>query len=113
MEQPTISCTDRRQASPEARPHRLTEGTWTVQLGSQHQLVQYGTCAIGVGANPGSGTVHVGNQDIIDLINTSINKFSYQGKVGAKGVTSCQGALGGNRLSTGGFTTLRLPLWHV
>jgi hypothetical protein len=78
------------------KPHRLTEGTWTVQLGSQHQLVQYGTCAIVVGANPGSGTVHVGYQDIIDLINTSINKFSYQGKVGAKGVTSCQGALGGN-----------------
>jgi hypothetical protein len=81
-------------------------GTWTVStIGSpQHQLVQYGTCAFGVtwnGSNQAS-TYYIGNQDIIDLIHSSINMFQWNGLVGSKGVMNCksdeEGASGGNVL---------------
>ncbi|RHZ49226.1 uncharacterized protein CDV56_106401 [Aspergillus thermomutatus] len=66
-------------------------GTWTVMSGTQHQLVQYGTCAFGVTFHyPVAQSVKIGNQDIIDLINTSISKFQWFDKVGAKGQMPCQ-----------------------
>ncbi|PPR05584.1 hypothetical protein CVT24_002785 [Panaeolus cyanescens] len=67
-------------------------GTWHVALIRQRQLVQYGTCAFGVqsGYIPTATNFRVGNSDIIDLINDSIKKFSWNGKVGAKGVMKCQ-----------------------
>lgn len=37
---------------------------------------------------------HIGNQDIIDLINSSIEKFQWEGKVGAAGVMGCQSLTG-------------------
>ncbi|PPR05568.1 hypothetical protein CVT24_003234 [Panaeolus cyanescens] len=67
-------------------------GTWHVALLAQRQLVQYGTCAFGVQAGFSLGVTNfrVGNSDIIDLINDSIKKFQWNGKVGAKGVMPCQ-----------------------
>jgi hypothetical protein len=67
-------------------------GRWEVEnfLGQQHQLVEWGTCAFGVQANHvGSPFFYVGNEDIIDVINTSIQKFSWNGLVGAKGFMWC------------------------
>ncbi|CDM27563.1 unnamed protein product [Penicillium roqueforti FM164] len=58
------------------------------RFGVQHQLVQYGTCAFGV--TSGSSGARIGNQDIIDLINSSIARFEWNGLVGAKGSISCQ-----------------------
>jgi hypothetical protein len=60
-------------------------GTWTVtSAGAQHQLAQYGTCAFGIQGDKSINTAYVGNQDIIDVINTSIAKFQWEGKIGAK-----------------------------
>jgi hypothetical protein len=64
-------------------------GTWTVFPPFQHQLVQYGTCAFGVTAL-GAGFANIGNQDIIDLINSSVQMFSWFGLVGSKGTMPCQ-----------------------
>ena len=69
-------------------------GTWPVAAGAQRQLVQYGTCALGAQLSNTANIAYVGNQDIIDLINTSIDKFSWNGKVGAKGTMDCQSASG-------------------
>jgi hypothetical protein len=80
-------------------------GTWTVGLGGEHhQLVQYGTCAFGINGDSSANAAYIGNQDIIDLINSSIQKFSWEGKVGAKGHMSCQslqGLVGGGSLTWG------------
>ncbi|KID87249.1 hypothetical protein MGU_05659 [Metarhizium guizhouense ARSEF 977] len=67
-------------------------GTWTVANIGQRQLVQYGTCAFGVEVlKPFDAfTTRIGNQDIIDLINESINRFQWQDKVGAAGNMMCQ-----------------------
>ncbi|OIW29502.1 hypothetical protein CONLIGDRAFT_669360 [Coniochaeta ligniaria NRRL 30616] len=71
-------------------------GRWEVEAatGEQHQLVQWGTCAFGVKAVPpwGDAFFYVGNQDIIDIINTSIQMFGGRGVVGSKGDMSCQAA---------------------
>ncbi|KAH0599885.1 hypothetical protein MHUMG1_02675 [Metarhizium humberi] len=67
-------------------------GTWTVANLGHRQLVQYGTCALGVEVLRPFGTLstRIGNQDIIDLINESINRFQWQDKVGAAGNIMCQ-----------------------
>lgn len=70
-------------------------GTWTVILNIQRTLVTYGTCAFGVTETTGLNA-KIGNQDIIDLINSSIQMFTYEGLVGSKGSMSCQGVVGGN-----------------
>lgn len=70
-------------------------GDWTVDSsGVQHQLVQYGGCAFGIqgqGSPVGNVDFTIGNQDIIDIITTSINMFGGSGQVGAKGTMSCSG----------------------
>ena len=66
-------------------------GTWKVStVGQQSTLVQFGTCALGVQGNKSANTGNIGNQDIMDLINESIRKFEWNGKVGAKGEMTCQ-----------------------
>ncbi|CDM27637.1 hypothetical protein CBS147339_4225 [Penicillium roqueforti] len=66
-------------------------GTWTVPaVGRQHQLAQYGTCAFGIQGGQVLNIAYVGNQDIIYIINSSIAKFKWKGKIGAKGTMSCQ-----------------------
>ncbi|KAJ5288624.1 necrosis-inducing factor-domain-containing protein [Penicillium angulare] len=67
-------------------------GTWSVESnGAQNQLVQYGTCALGVTGDFTIGIFYVGNQDIIDVINESISRFSWNGLVGAEGKMYCEG----------------------
>lgn len=67
-------------------------GSWSVGVGFQRQLVQYGTCAFGVKGDAGNeATFKVGNSDIIDLIRDSIAKFAWNGLVGAEGTMDCQG----------------------
>jgi hypothetical protein len=69
-------------------------GSWEVENAAQsfHQLVQYGSCAFGVQGHSGSSPgFNVGNQDIIDLIHSSVDKFAWNGLVGSKGDMPCQG----------------------
>ncbi|KAJ5831849.1 hypothetical protein N7474_000160 [Penicillium riverlandense] len=63
-------------------------GTWEVDGRTQHQLVQYGTCGFDVETK--AKGFKIGNQDIIDLINSSIEQFQWNGVVGSKGDMSCQ-----------------------
>ena len=68
-------------------------GSWEVENVAQsfHQLVQYGSCAFGVQGHSGSSPgFNVGNQDIIDLIHSSVDKFAWNGLVGSKGDMPCQ-----------------------
>lgn len=64
-------------------------------IGSQHQIEEYGECKFGVQGSGKHGNIdfHVGGQDIIDLINDSINKYGSSGRVGAKGSMSCKGTV--------------------
>lgn len=78
-------------------------GTWEVPFSGQHQLVQYGSCAFGVQWNGNTAThYYVGNQDIMDLINSAVTMFEWNGLVGARGVMNCESdelnAMGGNVL---------------
>ncbi|KAF2830339.1 hypothetical protein CC86DRAFT_402385 [Ophiobolus disseminans] len=69
-------------------------GTWTTTFYLQRTLVTHKTCAFGVYSQGSSNTgtaFNVGNQDIIDLVNTSIAKFQWNGLVGAKGKMPCEG----------------------
>ncbi|KAB5583669.1 putative necrosis-inducing factor-domain-containing protein [Coniochaeta sp. 2T2.1] len=67
-------------------------GTWSVETvtGSFHQLVQFGTCAFGVQVKSASAFVHIGNQDIMDVITTSIGRFAEGGRIAATGTMPCQ-----------------------
>lgn len=67
-------------------------GSWTFPLIGHRKLVSYGTCAFGVEGSTEIGHTNgkIGNQDIIDLINDSIRKFSWNGRVGAKGYMTCR-----------------------
>lgn len=73
-----------------------TSGEWFPENvdGKTNTIASYGSCYFDVQSNsPGNGAVnyHVGAQDIIDIINTSIQRFASNGKVGSKGDMSCQG----------------------
>lgn len=72
-------------------------GTWTTYEGADinpRQIVSYGTCVMDVKGNtPNDGSFNVGNQDIIDLINSAVDMFAFDGKVGAIGNMNCQGWL--------------------
>ncbi|KAJ5921436.1 hypothetical protein N7466_009762 [Penicillium verhagenii] len=66
-------------------------GTWTFEgWGVQHRLVQYGDCAFGV-TSPSDEWTQIGAAKIIELIDTSIEKYKWEEKVGAKGVVHCLG----------------------
>lgn len=54
---------------------------------------------------PWGGTFYVGNQDIIDLINDSTQKFGCGGVVGSKGAMTCQAALEPPRVEWGIYHT--------
>lgn len=74
-------------------------GSWTILSGHQHQLVQYGTCAFGVRYNQPTtpDVMHIGNQDIINLINESVEKFQWYDKVGTKGSMMCKVNMNGRQ----------------
>jgi hypothetical protein len=92
----------------------LAEGTWEIEaIGGQHQLVQYGTCAFGVTGDKSFNEFYVGNLDIINVINDSIARYNWNGKVGSKGSMGCQslkGLMGGVRVSWG---LLSHPLMYI
>ncbi|EEA29070.1 conserved hypothetical protein [Talaromyces marneffei ATCC 18224] len=72
-----------------------TLGEWEVEnaVEQQHQLVQYGTCKFGVQGKGINGNIdfHIGAQDIIDIIHSSISKFASNGVVGSMGEMNCNG----------------------
>jgi hypothetical protein len=65
-------------------------GTWHQGGESQRQLVSYGSCALGVQSGASQPAYKVGNQDIIDIIHSSIDRFQWNGLVGARGNMPCQ-----------------------
>lgn len=71
-------------------------GRWTITKGESRKLVKFGTCAFSVKdlGTDASLVEYVGNKDIINLINDSINKFGSNGKVGAHGKMKCNGTPG-------------------
>lgn len=77
-----------------------TQDSWEVEaaVGEQHQIVGYGTCNFGVTGTTGTGDVdfYLGAQDIVDIINTSIEMFAWNGFVGASGNMTCQGDVNGD-----------------
>ncbi|KAL4805376.1 chitinase [Aspergillus unguis] len=68
---------------------------WTVQVvgKNQREIAHAGNCAFGAEATSESGNVEftVGGQDVIDIINTAVEKFGSGGKIGAKGNMGCNG----------------------
>ncbi|KXH62440.1 glycosylhydrolase family 18-6 [Colletotrichum nymphaeae SA-01] len=69
---------------------------WTTQVvgKNQREIAKFGGCSFGVEATKVDGNVefYVGGQDVIDIINTAIEKFeNSDGKVGAKGDMDCNG----------------------
>ncbi|KAK3181826.1 hypothetical protein K4F52_006893 [Lecanicillium sp. MT-2017a] len=73
------------------------DGSWTIPcaLRGEHTYATYGTCAMGAHCTvEGANIAHIGNEDTIDLINDAINRFSFDGKVGASGRMLCEDNLG-------------------
>lgn len=68
-------------------------GDYNKGVGVHHKLLTNGKCVFGVyGGAHGSVTYRIGDQDVIDAINGAVKRFSRSdGKIGAKGVFSCQG----------------------
>ncbi|KAJ4259837.1 hypothetical protein NW757_001787 [Fusarium falciforme] len=68
---------------------------WTTQVvgKNQRKIAAAGTCAFGVEATKVDGNVNFafGGQDLIDIINTSVEKYSKDGKIGATGDLHCSG----------------------
>lgn len=86
-------------------------GSWNVGIGSQHQLLQYGTCAFGAEGAHGfsEASFFIGNQDIIDLINESIHRYQWFDLVGASGVMGCQDGSADERLKV----TVTWGIYHT
>jgi len=73
------------------------DAVWEVEnlAQQQHQLVQYGSCALGVQGTSNGGVTdffHVGAGDICSIVNGALFAFGWEGKVGAKGSMNCYGA---------------------
>jgi hypothetical protein len=67
--------------------------TWEVTVDAQVKLASSGTCAFGGEAISGSGPweafFYVGNQDIVELIHSSIDLYEWNGLIGAMGEMWC------------------------
>jgi len=85
-------------------------GTFEVGCGEGFLLkAKYGTCAWGAACDPqGLDEAYIGNSDIYDTINTSIDKFGSTGKVGSLGYMNCQGLHG-----TLSATRVRWGVYHT
>ncbi|KAI0467015.1 hypothetical protein F4859DRAFT_518632 [Xylaria cf. heliscus] len=81
------------------------DGDWTtLTIGGQRELVQHQTCMLGVersGSLNGNSEFYVGNQDVIDIINTAVSLYGGSGRVGAKGTMNCQGNIKGQKVLWG------------
>jgi hypothetical protein len=60
---------------------------WTIDGEQNHQIGYFDTCAFSVQL---FYSQKIGGQDIIDLITTSIERFAWNGRVGALGYLYCQ-----------------------
>ncbi|KAE8152020.1 chitinase [Aspergillus avenaceus] len=60
---------------------------------NQRKIASAGSCSFGVEATKVHGNVNfvVGGQDVIDIIQSAINRFGREGKVAAKGEMGCSG----------------------
>jgi len=75
-------------------------GTFQIESGSQWELARYGSCHFGIQSScyrpdkciAWGIIVKIGNQDIIDCINTAITKYTWEGRVGSQGHMTCQEA---------------------
>jgi len=84
-------------------------GYWEVEgaTGNQHQLAQFGTCAVGVEKDFSQGGdvyYYVGNKDIMHIIDTSIY-FWGTDRVGSKGEMTCAAKLFPPRVKWGLYHT--------
>ncbi|KAI0868461.1 hypothetical protein GGS24DRAFT_482282 [Hypoxylon argillaceum] len=81
------------------------DGDWlTMTTQGQREIAHSGTCKFGVersGSLNGNINFLVGNQDVIDIIISSINMFGGSGRVGAKGTMNCQGNIKGQSVLWG------------
>ncbi|KAF7554695.1 hypothetical protein G7Z17_g2698 [Cylindrodendrum hubeiense] len=70
-----------------------TEWTTLVVGEEQREIASYGSCAFGVEATETTGNANfqVGGQDVIDIINSAINRFGGSGNIGAQGEMDCNG----------------------
>lgn len=71
-----------------------TDGSWNTFIEQQRELVHFGECKFGVTGKgrKGNSNFDVGAQDIIDILNTAMDKFGGDtGKIGAKGTMQCNG----------------------
>jgi GH18 family chitinase len=77
-------------------------------VGKRHrQITEAGSCAFGIKATKVNGNVdfEIGGQDVIDIINDSINKFGGTGKIGARGSMTCNGNIKGQAVEWGIYHT--------
>jgi hypothetical protein len=80
-----------------------TSGKWTTGVGPQRTLASFGSCHFGVQNSGVSGdvTFFTGTQDIVNIINSAISLYSWNGLVGAKGNMQCGGDAGGQNVVWG------------
>lgn len=80
-----------------------TQWDHTVVGHNQREVAKYGSCAFGIEASKTKGNVKfwVGGQDVIDLINSSIENYGKNGRVGAKGDMLCNGNLQSQEVTWG------------
>ncbi|EDO65296.1 hypothetical protein GE21DRAFT_2747 [Neurospora crassa] len=85
-------------------------GTWHYMSGTQRTLVRHGSCALGIESTPdvpkGLQTL-VGDLDISEWIQRSIDRYQWKGKVGSYGDTQCV-----SQTFKGDEYTLRWGLYH-
>ncbi|KAF3225838.1 hypothetical protein TWF106_001711 [Orbilia oligospora] len=75
---------------------------WTHRITGQRKILEYGSCAFGIERTGGTGGAvefKVGGQDVIDVINDAVKRFGSSGRVGARGVMSCDGTTAGTHVN--------------
>lgn len=83
-------------------------GDWTTEQPGFRTLTRYGTCAFGVQEHtPIILDFSVGNNDIIQVVRESIDKFAKDGRVGASGYWLCS-----SKMSTHNYREAYWSLFH-
>jgi hypothetical protein len=64
-------------------------GNWLLaNFGQERQLASHASCKF-IAQAPFTQAIHVGDQDVQDLIRDSVNKFGRDGRIGARGIMTC------------------------
>ncbi|KAL2127503.1 hypothetical protein VTI74DRAFT_10626 [Chaetomium olivicolor] len=74
---------------------------FTHRITGHREILSFGSCAFGIERTGGTGGAvefKVGGQDVIDVINDAVKKYGGSGKVGARGVMSCDGTTVGTHV---------------